>query len=302
MSASAATKKTEETQTEQINWGKVSGEAQDYQDIFPRIQWMHGSKKAKKIGGMAYTGGLFIPEDQFTEFEAEGWEPEVFVAENNEEIKGWYTKHARLSVIRMKWFWFDGNSYCHLLCTIKGESTKSLFSFQAKGVTKAMYLRNAFNDHRSRVVSIVNRNRPDNTPMMEPFGIWFMIQAGKHDVYVSKKEGAEQSAMTPPELYIPEGGVSEKYATGLYVGEETYLKGLDHYRDTEAWQNQIPKDNQNQFGNNQQTGNSGQDDYTPVQNNPIPDEPEEFQQYEEQNPIENQSEPANSSDDDEIPF
>lgn len=266
-----------------IDWGSVDGSAQDYQDIFPRIQWMHGSKQAKNIGGMSHTGGFFIPEDQFTDFEAPGFEETVFVANDNSEIKGWYSKGARLSVIRMKWFWTNNTSYCHMLCLIKGEKTKSLFSYQTKGVTKAMYARNSFNDHRSRVVSLVNRSRPESAPMIEPFGLWFCSKAGEHDIYTSKT--GEQSGMTPPELFIPEGGITLDYAMSLYIGKELYKEALIHFKDTEAWQDQIPK----------QSTDSTSDDYVPISKNPIPDEPEEFEKYEE---------PASEGKitDDDIPF
>lgn len=244
-----------------VSWDVVEGTNQEYIDIYPRIQWMHGSKALNKLGDdISHLGGLFIPEDQFPNFEAEGWLHQTMtLGEENKEISGHWAKAGLLSVVRTKKFWFGGTSHYHMLVRVRG--IDGIFALQTKGISKSVPMEQAFNDHRRLIVGYANQSRPQGTNPIEPFGLYFVVVPDKHTMIRSKNKPDAASEATLPLLFVPKT-IDQEYISRIYVGRENYLKLVEDYRQTEAWQSQVPKDDASspQNESRQRSFNSNKDD------------------------------------------
>lgn len=231
---------TFQPEQEDIDWGSVEGTNQEFTDIFPRIQWVHGRKalKAAGVDSIGFRGGLFVPEDQFADLKAEGWTKTTFTTSTGEEIPGFHATEAKIAVIRIKKFWLEDGSHLHALCCLKG--VDGLFSLQVGGKSKAQAFEVAFNQHRTRIVATANRSRPRGMNAIEPFGLWFVLAAGEHATITAKSDSSKSSEVTCPELHTPDE-VTLEYVRGLWVGTGNYRTFADLYNETKQWQNQIPQ-------------------------------------------------------------
>jgi len=74
---------------------------------FPFIQWVHGSSKNKKLGGLDYTGGWFMQEGQVDEeaLRAAGWAPFTLAHKGGEETAGWAMRDLTVSILLMRHCW-----------------------------------------------------------------------------------------------------------------------------------------------------------------------------------------------------
>lgn len=232
--------KPQPQQYDDFDFSIAEGTNQDYIDVYPRIQWQHGSRQLAKLGDVvAHTGGLFVPADQFPNFSAEGWKEDSFITSKNEEIKGHSTTKAFLSVLRVKTWWPEGEgSKTHMLCCIKG--VDGLFSLQVGGISKGQPMLNAFTAHRSQIVNMVNRTKPAGMMGFEPYALYFVVEPGPPETQSSKADATKGSEVTKPRLYVPET-IDLAYARTLWVGGDEYKKLCQLYKDTEAWQTQFPK-------------------------------------------------------------
>lgn len=231
--------------TTDFDFSIADGTNQEYTDVYPRIQWHHGQKQMEKVRGVVYTGGLFIPQDQFPNFAADGWQEDSFIASSGEEIKGYASQKASLAVIRVKSWWppkdetgKSSGSQTHFLCCIKG--VEGLFSLQVSGVSKGMPMLQAFTGHRNQIVAMVNRTKPAGANGFEPYAMWFVVEPGPHDKQVSKTNADKSSEVTRPQLYVP-ADINLEYARTLWVGADNYKLFSQIYKDTTAWQTQFPK-------------------------------------------------------------
>lgn len=243
--ATTATKQNNNNEPLGIDWDSVEGANQDFQDVYPRLQWMHGKRAFKDLGkdNMLFTGGLFLPENQFAGFEADGWTRAKFTPSgvNSSEISGWYSKKAYLSIIRLKRWWDDDGSHTHALCAIKG--IDGIFCIQVGGISKGQAFETAFADHRKQIVAAANRTKPQGKPGIEPLALWFVLSPAEHSMQKAKTKDAE-SEVTVPRLFVPEK-LDIDYVRSLWVGTENYRLFCDYYKETEAWQNQFPKKAEN---------------------------------------------------------
>ncbi len=228
---------TKQNTNNDIDWGSIDGSNQDFTDVYPRIQWMHGKRQMKQLGGMAFTGGLFIPADQFPNFQAEGWAEASFIASSNEEIPGYYSPKAHLAIIRVKKFWDDKGSHVHAICAVKG--IDGIFSLQVGGISKALAFERLFTAHRTQIVALANRSKPDGAKGLEPFALWCVINPDEHSTQANKNDSSKSSEVTRPILFTPDE-VNIEYVRSLWVGTENYKTFAGYYKETEAWQNQIP--------------------------------------------------------------
>jgi len=238
--------------TQDIDWGVVEGGNQDYLDIYPRIQWHHGKRQFSKVGGMSFQGGAFIPEDQFADLEAPGWEEDSFVPSSggDKEITGFWNPKAELSIIRVKKYWTDDGSHTNAICCVKG--VDGIFCFQTKGISKAAAFNSLFNQHRNQIVSMANRSKPLGAPSLEPFALWCVIVPDKHTMQPSAVKKNSESEVTPPTLYLPDK-LTPEYVKSLWVGSDNYKRFVEIFKETEAWQTQIPQKSTQDKDN----GNSG---------------------------------------------
>lgn len=221
-----------------IDWDIVEGSNQDYTDVYPRIQWHHGKRQFQKVGGMVFKGGLFVPDDQFPNFNADGWVKDSFTSSQNEDIKGNYAETARLAIIRVKKFWDDKGSHVHAICCIDG--IDGIFALQVGGISKGQPFMNLFTAHRNQIVAVANRSKPDGKPSLEPYALWCVVTAEPHSQQISKVKSGEGSEVTRPTLYTPEE-VTLDYVRSLWVGSDNYKRFTQIYKETELWQSQVPK-------------------------------------------------------------
>ena len=72
---------------------------------YPYIQWVHGDPKAKKIGGVIYTGGWFFPKQQAGAEELPGWEAGELTHDNGEETEGFFRRDIAVAVLHWRQCW-----------------------------------------------------------------------------------------------------------------------------------------------------------------------------------------------------
>lgn len=227
-----ATNQATLAKTNEIEWSIIEGENTEFAVQYPRMQWVHGEKKAS---GFNKTGGLFISAEQFPDFKAEGFQAETFIS-RKDEIPGAAAASALIAVIRVKHQWVkdEGRNIplVHALIVVKG--CEDLINLSLRGASKALEFQKAFNFHMSHNVTLANRTRPEKAPPLEPFALWFPIKAG--EIYtITSKDGKNESSVTPPELSQPEK-LDRDYVVGLWVGAENYKRFAAYYRETTAWQ------------------------------------------------------------------
>jgi predicted nuclease of predicted toxin-antitoxin system len=85
-------------------------------------------------------------------------------------------------------------------------------------------------------VSLANRTRPAGVASLEPFALWFPIQAGPIEV-ITSKDGKNESSVTMPTMFQPEK-LDRDYVVSLWVGADNYKKFASYWKDTQVWQKQ----------------------------------------------------------------
>lgn len=218
---------------EQIEWDVIEGENTEFAVKYPRMQWAHGEKKASDFNK---SGGLFISEDEYPNFEAEGFQPTTFIT-RKKDLLGYGTASAKLAVIRVKHQWVKDDKQknvplCHVLAVVKG--SEDLICISLKGPSKALEFQKAFNQHMAHNVSLANRSRPEKVPALEPFALWFPIKAGDIQI-ITSQDGKNESSVTLPTMESPKT-LDRDYVASLWVGKENYKRFASYYKETAAWQ------------------------------------------------------------------
>lgn len=233
-----STTKTQQAMiAEDIEWSVVEGANTEFAAQYPRLQWIHGSKQA---AGFMKTGGLFISKEQYPHFSGEGFVETTLITRKGDEIPGYAAPAAKLAVIRIKQQWVKDET-CgrnvplrQALLVIKG--CDDLLCLSLRGAAKALDFQKAFNQHIGQNVALANRTRPENAPAIEPFALWFPLEAGAQH-QISSKDGKSESAVTSPEMVVPEN-LDRNYIISLWVGATLYKLFANYYRETKAWQEQ----------------------------------------------------------------
>lgn len=226
--------KAKQEQIEQIEWDVIEGGNTDFAVNYPRAQWVHGAAVAS---GFMKSGGLFINAEQFPNFKGEGFETATLITRDNKEIAGFGSAGTKLAVIRVKQQWWKDDAgknvpLRHVLCVVKG--CDDLICISLKGPSKALEFQKAFNQHIGQNVATANRTKPQGAPPLEPFALWFPLQAAKQ-TSISSADGKSSSSVTMPEMSVPET-LDREYVTSLWVGSQNYTRFAGYYRETEAWQ------------------------------------------------------------------
>lgn len=216
-----------------IQWDAVEGGNTEFSVQYPRMQWVHGEAKAS---GFMKSGGLFISEEQYPNFEAEGFQPDVLVTDDGTQIMGYAAPTAKLAILRVKHQWVkdEGRNVPLVQAIAVAKGCEDLLCISLRGATKALDFQKAFNQHMAHNVSLANRTRPQNAPAIEPFALWFPLTAGP-PATITSKDGKNKSTVTPPALAQPEK-LDRDYVVSLWVGSENYKRFASYYRDTAAWQ------------------------------------------------------------------
>lgn len=228
-------KEAPKVETTDIDWGAVEGGNSEFQVQYPRMQWQHGEAKAS---GFMNTGGLFINKDEYPNFTGEGFEPATLITDEGKKIEGYAASSAKLAVIRVKHEWHidkgRNKPFVQALCYVKG--CEDPLNLSLRSPSKALEFQKAFNQHISQNVSVANRTRPNGSPALEPFALWFVVKASE-PVQVQSKEGDKKKMVTPPVLVTPET-IDRNYAVSLWVGSENYKNFAAFWKDTTDWQKQ----------------------------------------------------------------
>lgn len=74
---------------------------------FPFVQWCSGDQKAKKIGGMDYTGGFFVKDGAIDAelLTGNGWTKTTMTHADGSETEGWTRREMAVSVIAYRQRW-----------------------------------------------------------------------------------------------------------------------------------------------------------------------------------------------------
>lgn len=221
--------------TNAIEWDVIDGENTDFAAQYPRMQWVHGSKQA---AGFMKTGGLFIAKEQYPNFPGEGFTATTLITREGTEIEGYAATQVKLAVIRVKHQWVKDENYgrnvplVHALVAVKG--CDDLLVISLRGAAKSLEFQKAFNLHMSQPVAVANRTRPEGSRALEPFALWFALNAGDL-VSITSKDGKSTSIVTPFELSAPDV-IDRDYAVSLWVGPQNYKQFVAFWKDTEKWQ------------------------------------------------------------------
>ena len=72
---------------------------------YPLIQWINGDPKARKAGGVAYTGGWFINAEQLASDELDGWEAGELMHEKGGSTPGFFARDITIAFLRARRAW-----------------------------------------------------------------------------------------------------------------------------------------------------------------------------------------------------
>lgn len=220
---------------------------------YPFIQWVHGSSKAKKLGGLDYHGGWFMQEGQVDEdvLRAAGWAPFTLSHKGGGETAGWASRDVTVSILLMRHCWavqdgdqaqfFPWNEYdeakaqgkprgkTQVLVIVKGLEDVGPVVLTMRGSTGQ-----AFSDARAGVLGEFNRKliQPANL-MAQKKGIkakwafrafWLTVgpkrNADGSPAFDTVGSGSESSEVTLPAALGLTDKPGEAEIRAAYVGRE----------------------------------------------------------------------------------
>lgn len=231
----------------------------------PTMWWMNGKaalKSVKQIEDATRFGGWGISKEEIDGFGSELAEVPAYWQLHDDLTNGkgesysaylcrtaWVAPIAR----RYGWFEFEGKSRSsvNILCYLAlyeqrgaplkpfGPVVLSAKSFTGNDLDKC------FKDFASK--SAQARGNTSQNFFFHPIGTW-----GKEPVFVERKgKNGSSSSVTPPQLYLPENGITVDVLKNWFVGPEIAMdmaKYLDLAQDwLNDWKNR--KDDQKQSGN-----------------------------------------------------
>jgi hypothetical protein len=135
---------------------------------YPLIQWVNGNPKAKRAGGVEYTGGWFINAEQLSSDELPGWESGELAHDKGGSTLGWFSRDITIAVIRQRHAWrvyngersvnFAWNQFdeaaqigrptgrLQVLCVVRGLEDVGPFVLTMKGSTGQAFAGNRQNE------------------------------------------------------------------------------------------------------------------------------------------------------------
>lgn len=110
---------SETTQAVAVDWMENGLQTIDQETVeqigpqYPYIQWVHGDPKAKKLGGLDYTGGWFMAEGQVPDdlLKAAGWAAFTLQHQSGGETAGFARRDVTVSILQQRHCWMvqDGD-------------------------------------------------------------------------------------------------------------------------------------------------------------------------------------------------
>jgi hypothetical protein len=77
---------------------------------YPYIQWVNGKPTLKQVGGVAYTGGWFMPasQQQVDDEQMTGWTRGTLDHENGDSTEGWFQRTLHVAILHTRRCWRVG--------------------------------------------------------------------------------------------------------------------------------------------------------------------------------------------------
>lgn len=250
----------------------VTVEDRSFGPQYPICQYVNGNAKNKKQGGIPFTGGFFISEDQGLSkevLEKAGFEAVTLVTNDGTELVGYGAQSLTVSPIRYRRCWQvtgTGNSLArrfgwdeydaaqnegkprgvaHVLCAIPGiDDTPVLISFRgmvARGVMGQGKERGVIPMYGQKIVAAANRMaRAAHKKTQYPLCAFRLTigseMDGKNPVFTTVGSGDAKNTVTRP-VWIdePTGEVTSTVLNRLYVGNERFAAYQDWHTSADEW-------------------------------------------------------------------
>lgn len=237
---------------------------------FPIVQWHRGDPKMKKLGGMDYQGGWFVPENMApADLTAYGWERTTWTHGEENETEGFYAREITVSVIRerKRWEVYDGprrlnyawrdydkaqkvgrpSGRTHYLVLIQGLEEFGPFVLTLKGMagmyfSGSRHVKGVLPQFDSVVIKAANDavKRAGQRGVMPRRAFWLTVGAARDGktnapIFVEVGSGSDTSQIVPPQaLGLPEKAEQVKLDE-FFVGRDLLNRTTEIYREVEEW-------------------------------------------------------------------
>ncbi|MBC7235016.1 MAG: hypothetical protein H5T69_04180 [Chloroflexi bacterium] len=240
---------------------------------YPWIQWVHGNPQLKRLGGVPYTGGWFMPADGAgldDEAEIEGWTRGTLTHPNGEETAGWFARDITIALIRSRRAWVvrDGDTYelypwdqydqakaagrpsgkLQILAVVKNLAAPRPVVLTMRGsVSRAFSPSRAgdtvLNQFNRCVLAPANKlaaraGRKGRYPYR---AFWLTVGPKRHPdgspVFSTVGEGSESSKITEPTAIGLRDKMTPQEIGALFVGLEVLEETTQYWREAEEWAN-----------------------------------------------------------------
>lgn len=236
---------------------------------FPTAQWVNGSAKNKRQGGIAYTGGVFISADQGInkdKLAAAGFEAYSLVTNDGTEVPGFAATELEISPIRYRRCWqvvtegqlprrFGWDEYdaaqeegkprgvAHILVAVKGLDEPLLLSFRGMTARKVMGQgkeRGIIPTYSQKVLGaakkIAKSKHKDITYPLCAFRIKICPEVdGKNPKFTEVGKGTTKNSVTHPSWKDEPVEVDEALLKRLFVGAESLATYQDWHKSADEW-------------------------------------------------------------------
>lgn len=230
----------------EYDFDDVDPSAQEAEELrYPRAAWYNGSPKAKAIGGLAYTGGMFVRREPLGEsVEIPHWTIGGFEADGK-TIETLENAHPVIAPVRYRrrWVRLEGRNVAEwypinqqhrsgfkieidAVGFIKGYDSPILFNLRGYAATALL---DAMRDHSAKIVSVANRKAPAGKSLPS-YAFWLRLKSGAHE----KVGKVQQSDATLPRLVLP-SEITDDYVRGLYIGKDSLHKSQALFRSLDVW-------------------------------------------------------------------
>ena len=229
---------------------------------YPYLQWVNGKPDRKPLGGIAYTGGWFIPADNAPQEMPRPWLAYELTHSTGDSTAGWASRDVTVAIIRSRFCWFykaaDGstvraarsefdrnlNMRGHLqvlvgvhglaepyVLTLKGTASKS---FEEQQQLFDRYILGPAN------AGLAGKKTPDGKPIRAPrYAFWLALgpqrDEKKQPVFSKVGQGNDTSMVT---LMLSDAGSKALPPDELakrFVGPELRVQFQAWYHEAAEW-------------------------------------------------------------------
>ncbi len=261
---------SEETQIDDGFLGAaITVEDPAFGSVYPVIQWINGAPANKKTGGVSYTGGFFLSDDQGVE-PPKGFEPHTMITSEGVEVLGYASPMLNGSVIRTRRCWmsepesglaqrFGWNEYdeasgygtprgvCHVLFGIPGYDEPVLLVFRGMVAKQIMGqgrgARGIIPQFGQKVIGTAKRlARKQSKNISYPLCTFGLTMGGKLEA--DGKTPSFDKVGQPPNTSMvtypiwrdePTQRVDQAILNRLFVGNEALALYQDWHLEAEEW-------------------------------------------------------------------